>query len=107
MRRASIIAGTIMLLAASAAPAAASHAHVRVLGSGDCVIIAEAGRESDVTLPEAVFARNPIVDQAVAYPDGRRHSIHVLVHIAGRGSGELYVLGSAADLANCADHVNG
>ena len=106
-RRYLALAGAIVLLAATAAPVAATHAHVRLLQNGSCVILAESGKESDVTLPEAIFEHNPRVDDTVRYPDGRRHPLHVLVHIAGTGVGELYVLGSAGDLANCADHVNG
>jgi hypothetical protein len=84
----------------------AAHAHVRALGDGRCVILAEDGGERHVELPGAVFENNPNVVDTVAYPDGRRHPLHVLVHIAGAGQGELYVLGSPAAAAHCVAIVN-
>ena len=89
-----------------AATALGSHAHVRVLGNGECVILAEHGGERWVTLPESVFAHNPNVLD-VEYAGNRQHPLHVLVHIAGAGNRMVYVLGSPGDREHCADHVNG
>ena len=107
MRTTRYVVAATLLLALTAGPASATHTHVRVLGSGQCVILAESGGEDRVDLPDAVFAHNPQVDATVVYRDGRQHPLHVLVHIAGAGSGELYVQGSAADLTNCSGYVNG
>lgn len=94
-----------VLILTLAATAFARHLHVRVLGNGECVILAEDGGERWVTLPESVFANNPnVVD--MAYAADRQHPLHVLVHIAEAGNGMVYVLGSAGDLANCAGYVN-
>ncbi len=95
------------LLAVMAGPSLAAHAHVRVLGDGRCVILAEDGGERHVELPAAVFVNNPRVVDTVAYPAGRRHPLHVLVHIAGAGQGELHVYGSPAAAAHCQTYVNG
>jgi hypothetical protein len=93
------------LILTLAATALASHLHVRVLGNGECVILAEDGGERWVTLPESIFASNPNVVDMV-YAADRQHPLHVLVHIAEAGNGMVYVLGSAGDLANCAGYVN-
>lgn len=95
-----------VLILTLATTALASHLHVRVLGNGDCVILAPDGRERWVSLPAAVFDRNPnVVD--TTYADDRLHPLHVLVHIAGAGNGTVHVLGSPGDLASCAAYVNG
>jgi hypothetical protein len=106
MRRAFLVLATFAILLFAAAPVSATHSHVRVLGDGTCVILAASGHEDGVVLPDSVFANNPNVDPAVSYPDGRRHPLHVLVHIAANGSGHLLVLGSPADLAACDRYVN-
>jgi len=95
----------IVLVLTLAATALGSHVHVRVLGNGECVILAENGGERWVTLPESVFANNPNVVDA-HYAGDRQHPLHVLVHIGGAGNGMVYVLGSAGDLANCPGYVN-
>ena len=107
MRLAFLVLATSAVLLFAAAPVAATHTHARVLGNGTCVIVAASGHEEDVVLPDSVFANNPNVDPTVAYPDGRRHPLHVLVHIAGNGSGGLLVLGSPAAAAACDLYVNG
>ena len=101
--RALLLAAGLTL--AFAGSVSASHSHVRTLGNGQCVILAEGGGEQRVNLPDAVFARNPKV-VAGTYGEDRQHPLHVLVHLPGSGSGELYVLGSPGDLANCDGHVN-
>jgi hypothetical protein len=88
------------LLATSALPASASHTHVRLLGNGQCVVLAADSGEAAVQLPHAdEFA-----------PD-RRHPLHVNVHLgtAGMRQGEhvVWVQGSPGDLANCDGYVNG
>jgi hypothetical protein len=98
------LAGVLALSTASAA--LASHTHVKVLGNGQCVIIAPDGGETWVDLPDSVFSNNPNVVPGAYAPD-RQHPMHVLVHIAGAGNGMVFVQGSAGDLANCAGYANG
>ena len=93
------------LTLAVAGTVSAGHTHVRTLGNGQCVIIAEKGGEEDVNLPDAVFARNPKVVPGT-YAENRQHPLHVLVHLPGSGSGDLYVMGSPGALANCNGYVN-
>jgi hypothetical protein len=81
-----------------AGPAAADHLHVRLLGNGQCVILAANGAERFVELPNADgFAPN------------RRHPLHVNVHLGQPGSrkGEevVWVKGNEGD--RCAGYVNG
>ena len=71
------VAGAVALSAVvlGAAPASADHVHFRVLGNGDCVLLAAEGGEQEVVLPHADgFAAN------------RRHPLHVNVHL-GRPRG--------------------
>jgi len=73
-------------LAAAAAllpalPAAADHTHFRVLGNGECVLLAPDGGEKDVHLPHAD-----------GYPENRQHPLHVNVHLGRPGEvGQIYV----------------
>jgi hypothetical protein len=87
------------LMVAGAGAAQADHTHVRVLGNGQCVVLAANGGEQDVQLPHA--------DE---FPENRRHPLHVNVHLgkAGTRQGEdvVFVQGSPGDLANCDDYVN-
>ena len=62
------------LLLALPAPAAADHVHFRVLGNGQCVLLAPDGGEQDVQLPHAEG------------PEYRRHPLHVNVHLGHAGS---------------------
>lgn len=79
-----VAAGAVLGMLGWAAPAGATHTHVRVLPGGDCVILAGDGGESDVDLSgTGVFAHNPNVDIAPA--DGRTHPLHVLVHKGAAG----------------------
>ncbi len=99
MRALRTVALAAILVVASAAPALASHTHVRMTGNGSCVVLAAHGGEHDVQLPHAEeFAEN------------RRHPLHVNVHLgqAGTRQGEavVWVQGSPGDLANCAGYVN-
>lgn len=89
-----------MALLGTALPATASHTHVRLLGNGQCVIIAADSGEAAVELPDTdEFA-----------PD-RRHPLHVKVHLGSPGmrQGEpvVWVQGSAGDLENCSGYTNG
>jgi hypothetical protein len=83
--------GTVVL---GATPAAADHTHFRVLGNGDCVLLAPDGEEKYVQLPHAdEFAPN------------RQHPLHVNVHLGRPGEvGSIYVAYSA-DGALTADAV--
>lgn len=96
----SVALGAGALLAASALPASAEHIHVRLLGNGQCVVLAANGGEAEVELPHAG-----------GFPAGRRHPLHVNVHLgkAGMRGGQhvVWVQGSAGDLANCSGYVNG
>jgi hypothetical protein len=68
-------------LLAGAAPAAADHTHFRVVGNGQCVLLAPDGGEKYVQLPHA--------DQ---YPANRQHPLHVNVHLGRPGQvGDIYV----------------
>ena len=59
----------------SAAPLAhADHIHFRVVGNGGCVLLAPDGGEKEVQLPHAD-----------AYPENRRHPLHVNVHLGRPG----------------------
>ena len=87
-------------LLASAGTALANHTHVKAVGNGQCVVLAENAGEEAVNLPPAVFEHNPHVDVAPAA--GRNHPLHVLVHKGVPGdSGGYYVLGSAEANAAC------
>jgi hypothetical protein len=98
------LVGAIGLVAALAVATTgatlASHTHVRILGNGQCVILAPDSGEEAVQLPFAdEFA-----------PD-RQHPLHVLVHFGMAGMGpdgemRVWVQGTAGDLANCDGYVN-
>lgn len=69
---ATTLALTAAIAATTALPAFATHTHVRHVGQGDdCVIVAANGGEGTVSLPFA--------DEV--YPEGKRHPMHVLVHM--------------------------
>lgn len=79
-----LVLGTAVVAAAllvGVAPASADHVHFRVLGNGDCVLLAPSGGEQEVRLPNADgFAEN------------RRHPLHVKVHLGRPGEvGQVYV----------------
>lgn len=92
-----ILAALLVLMAA--APASATHTHVLATGNGACVILGGQGHEAEVELP-----------YADSFEEGRRHPLHVNVHLGEPGSrdGEavIWVLGSAGDLGNCDGYVN-
>ena len=63
------------------APVAADHVHFRVVGNGQCVLLAPNGGEQFVELPHAD-----------GLPANRRHPLHVNVHLGQPGEvGEVYV----------------
>lgn len=100
MRRLVSLSLAMGLLVGLALPAAATHTHVRMTGNGACVILAANGHEDEVELPHAD-----------SYDEGRRHPLHVNVHLgpAGMRQGEhvVWVLGSEAGDAACANgYVN-
>lgn len=71
----------VAALLLGAAPASADHVHFRVLGNGDCVLLAPQGGEKHVVLPDAGD-----------YPENRRHPLHVKVHLGQPGKvGQIYV----------------
>lgn len=93
------LAGSTMLLLAASGPAQADHTHVKVVGNGQCIVLAEGSGESHVDLPSAVFS-NPNVD--IPEVDGRTHPLHLLVHKGIPGDHLLlHVLGSADALEAC------
>ncbi|ALV43376.1 hypothetical protein AU252_21220 [Pseudarthrobacter sulfonivorans] len=93
-------AASALLLLGTAVPSQADHTHVKVVGSGECIVLAEGSGESHVDLPTAVFAGNPNVD--IVEADGLTHPLHLLVHRGVPGDNlSLYVLGSPAALAAC------
>lgn len=92
-----------LLVLGSAGAASAEHTHVKVVGNGGCVVMAEGAGEARVHLPSAVFAGNPNVD--IAETAGRAHPLHVLVHQGRPGENmELHVLGSSAEAGACEGH---
>jgi hypothetical protein len=71
----------VAALLAGAVPAAADHTHFRVVGNGQCVLLAPDGGEKYVQLPHA--------DQYLA---NRQHPLHVNVHLGQPGQvGAIYV----------------
>ena len=98
MRPLRMILATLLVLLI-ALPAGATHSHVRATGNGGCVVLGGNGSEAQVELPHAD-----------AFPETRRHPLHVNVHLgeAGTRDGEhvVWVLGSDGDLANCDGYVN-
>lgn len=88
-----------LMLMGAAIPASADHLHVKLLGNGQCVILAAAGGERFVELPGYEHE-----------PENRRHPLHVKVHLGApgtRGGKEvIWVYGSEGDLANCDGYVN-
>ena len=97
--------GAAILLALAASPALANHSHVKLLGNGQCVVLAEGAGEDEVVLPLSVFERNPNVDVPAT---GAAHPLHVLVHRGVPGDrGSYAVFGSAEGNALCtAGYVN-
>jgi hypothetical protein len=92
--------GAVILLALAASPALANHSHVKLLGNGQCVVLAEGAGEDEVVLPLSVFEHNPNVDVPST---GAAHPLHVLVHRGVPGdNGSYAVYGSAAGDALCA-----
>lgn len=75
-------AAAAAVLAVGVAPASADHVHFRVLGNGDCVLLAADGGEQHVVLPNAE-----------GYAENRSHPLHVKVHLGkpGQKSGDVYV----------------
>jgi len=97
--------GAVVLLALVATPAFANHSHVKLLGNGQCVVLAEGAGEDEVVLPLSVFAHNPNVDVPST---GAAHPLHVLVHRGVPGDrGSYAVFGSTEGNALCvAGYVN-
>ena len=92
------------LLALSAAPALANHAHVMQIGNGECVLLAQNGGEDEVELPLSVFEHNPNVTIAPA-PD-KLHPLHVLVHKGVPGMhNHLEVAGTGPASTMCATGI--
>lgn len=99
MRALKLAALVALMVLLGVSPAWATHTHVRATGNGTCVILGGNGHESEVELPTAD-----------GYPDGRRHPLHVNVHLgeAGERQGRtvVWVYGSSGDAANCDSYVN-
>ena len=94
-------AAAALLLLASSGAAVADHTHVKVVGNGECVVLAEGAGEERVDLPGVVFTNNPNVD--APQTAGRTHPLHVLVHLGRAGENNaLYVYGTPAANAACA-----
>ncbi len=81
--------GAAILLALAASPALANHSHVKLLGNGQCVVLAEGAGEDEVVLPRSVFERNPNV---VVPSTGAAHPLHVLVHRGTPGTRHTYAV---------------
>jgi len=106
IRAAILFAATGGVLIATPGAASADHTHAKVVGNGECVVMAEGAGEELVVLPLSVFENNPNVD--IAPTAGRRHPLHALVHLGQAGEhNELYVHGSPLGNAACAEgYVN-
>jgi len=104
-----VLGGALLAVAAllvTAGGALATHEHARLLGNGQCVILAQAGGEQWVELPRAVFEHNPKVTLDYdATPTNRRHPLHVLVHKTVQGAGAVWVYGPESDMF-CLAYVN-
>ena len=102
MRVAAVTGVVALAVMGVAGPAQADHTHAKVVGNGQCVILAQDGAEKYVVLPDVVFANNPNVD-APAGNLTRSHPLHVLVHLGVPGENQaIYVLGSPEANAACA-----
>jgi hypothetical protein len=103
MRRFMIGASVVTCGLMLPAVAQADHLHVAVLGNGSCVILAQAGHERDVVLPEASF-NNTSEPTTTANP----HPLHVHVHRGVPGTVRtIAVYGSAADpCRESGDYIN-
>jgi hypothetical protein len=104
-----LLGGALLAVAAllvSAGSTLASHEHARLVGSGQCVILAQNGGEQWVELPRAVFENNPKVTLNYdTTATNRLHPLHVLVHKTGQGSGAVWVYGPESDMF-CLGYVN-
>ena len=79
-------AAAAAVLAVGVAPASADHVHFRVLGNGDCVLLAADGGEKHVVLPNAE-----------GYAADRSHPLHVKVHLGRPGEvGQVFVADPAS-----------
>lgn len=105
-RAATVTAAAGGVLLAMSPPAFADHTHAKVVGNGQCVVLAEGAGEERVVLPASVFTKNPNVDIDPAA--GLSHPLHVLVHRGQAGEHvALFVYGTpAADAACSAGYVN-
>lgn len=75
-RRLLMVAMTALLaLTLMAGPAAATHAHGKILPNGDCALLAPDGGEQEVQLPGTE-----------EYAENRRHPLHVYVHLGVPGT---------------------
>ena len=103
MRTLAIGGAIVASLLVAPAAAQADHLHVAVLGNDSCVILAQAGHEPDVTLPEASF-RNTSEPATTANP----HPLHVHLHRGVPGTVRtIAVYGSAADPCSASgDYIN-
>ncbi len=101
IRTAFVAGATGGLLITLSPSAVADHTHAKVVGTGQCVVLAEGAGEEAVVLPLSVFENNPNVD--IAPTASRMHPLHVLVHLGQAGEHiELFVYGSPAEAAACA-----
>lgn len=97
--------GAAVLLALAVTPVLANHSHVKLLGNGQCVVLAEGAGEDEVVLPLAVFEHNPNVDVPAT---GAAHPLHVLVHKGVPGDQGTYAVydSAAGDFLCVGGYVN-
>ena len=102
MRRVFLLLASLATLAL-ATPAFAMHRHVIQVGNGSCVLLAQAGNERFVDLPDASF-NNTTEPTTTANP----HPLHVHVHRGQPGQVlTIAVYGSASDpCAASGDYLN-
>ena len=77
IRTAFVAGATGGLLITLSPSAVADHTHAKVVGNGQCVVLAGGAGEEAVVLPLSVFENNPNVD--IAPTASRMHPLHVLV----------------------------
>ena len=93
MRKGATLVTVAAAVLALPATALGNHLHSVQTGNGACVVVAQAGGERFVTLPEASF-QNTTEPTTTANP----HPIHVHVHRGAAGDPlEIGVYGTATD----------
>jgi hypothetical protein len=98
MRKTTVLTALLLTFGLLTGPAAADHDHGLEVGNGDCVVLASAGGETDVSLPDRAITSNPNADDGWAGNETRNHPLHVFVHTGRPGENrDIGVVGGADD----------